>query len=163
MPYNVKAEEKCSCWYDYHVRIIKLIYIKGDYLFISVHYQAIYILVAMMNLGIFLISFTYSPDIYSELIMDQKILGTWNIVLKKVKSLTSHSHYVISGIHRYVIYGKHIYVIYGKHRNVTRHIVMGAFQKIKASKRGLRVRVRLVIPFCLEQSKKNHCSLGAEE
>lgn len=151
MPYYVKAEEKCSCWYDYHVRIIKLIYIKGDYLFISVHYQAIYILVAMMNLGIFLISFTYSPDIYSELIMDQKILGTWNIVLKKVKSLTSHSHYVISG------------KINGKHRNVTRHIAMGAFQKIKASKRGLRVRVRLVIPFCLEQSKKNHCSLGAEE
>ena len=88
-------------------------------------YQAIYILVAIMNLGIFLISFTYSADIYSEVIMDQKIQGTWNIVLKKIKSLTSHSHYVISR------------KINGKRRNVTCHTVMGAFQKITASKRCL--------------------------
>lgn len=77
-----------------------------------------------MNLGIFLISFTYSA-IYSELLMDQKILGTWDIILKKINSLTSYSHYVISR------------KINGKHRNVTCHKVMGAFHKIKASKRCL--------------------------
>ena len=48
-------------------------------------------------------------------------------MLKKVKSLTPHFHYVVSGR------------INGKHRNVTCHMDMGAIQKIKASKRGLDV------------------------
>lgn len=126
VPYNIKSEEKkISYWYNYHIRMIKMIYTKRDYLCNQCTDIRLYILVVIMNLVIFFNLFTCSADIYSELIMDQKPLGTWNIILKKIKFPTSRFHYVISG------------TINSKHRNVTCHMVMRAFQNIKAPKRGL--------------------------
>lgn len=57
-----------------------------------------YILVVIVNLGIFLISFTYFTDIYSELIMKQQGFRHWRYGSEKdkVPDLTV-SHYIIVG------------------------------------------------------------------
>lgn len=77
--------------------MLKLIYIKGDYLFNPFTIIGL-IFVAIINLGIFLISFTYSSYIYSELVMNQQVSRHWKYSSEEntVPDFTLF-HYIIFG------------------------------------------------------------------